>query len=208
MKKVFFLAAALILAAACSESGDCVIKGSVPGDVDTISLINHEEVVLDSCYVLNGKFRFTCERQKEAPVAIVMDKYSDPVPLIPDSGTITVKIGGKNAKISGSKRSRQLNELQNWAINLYMKTSGELEKLFEAKDYAAAEAFVDKRDADIVKHCKPIFKAHKDDYVGVQAMVLMYNKLDKDEFISLYESAAPCVQNDFRLVGYYKTVKK
>jgi len=202
------MAVAAVLFAACSEGGECVIKGSVPEDVSTVSLINQDEVVLDSCYVANGKFRFSCEKKKDVAVALIMDKYADPITLIPDASSITVKVGEKGANISGSKRSKELSALQTWAINMYMTTSGELEKLFEAKDYEAAEAFVDKRDADIIKHCKPIFKAHKDDYVGVQAMVLIYNKLDRNEFVKLYESAGPCVQEDFRLLGYYNNIKK
>ena len=206
MKKYLILVAVLVLTAACSGGEDCTIKGTVPDDVKTVLLIDRSEHVLDSSFVSNGEFRFVCDRSVEEPVAIKINRYNEPVIIIPDSKEINVKINAKDVSIKGSKLSKEHAALEKWAVNLYMTTSNQLEKLFEAGDTDAADALVDSRDTEIVKHCKPIFKAHKADYVGVLAMVLMQNKLDKKEFLKLYDSAGDCVKNDFRVSVYHDSL--
>ena len=209
MKKLLVIAAAVALLAACDESEDCVIKGTVPGDVSCVTLIDANRTPIDSCYVADGQFRLVCERHKDAPVAVTVNNYSEPTILVPESSSITLKIGPDGVvSIKGSKASKEFNDLQKWAVNFYMEANNELEKLFAAGDNQGAEDYMDGRNALIVKHCKPIFNAHKDDYVGVQAMVLMHNKLEKEEFLALYEKAGDCVKNDFRVSAYYNSVNR
>lgn len=194
--------------AACSGGGDCIIKGSVPSDVKSVKISGIDGKVLEQCAVENGKFSFTCPRSVEKPIAVTAGKNSEPVIIIPDSKSINLKITGKGTSVKGSKLAEQSLALQKWAVKLYTTTAGEMEKSFQAGDSQGAAEIMNKRDKDIVAHCRPIFNAHKSDYLGVQALVMMINKVDSKEFVKMYESAPEFAKQDFRLSTYYNNVKK
>ena len=207
MEKILSLFAAAAMLAACSGGEECTVKGSVPEGVTSVNCSGVNGSATKEYPVENGKFSFTCARSVETPVSISLGKRTEPVLIIPDSKSIALKITEKGASVKGSKLSEQSLALQKWAVKLYTATSGDMEKMFEAGDSKAAADIMNKRDKDIVAHCRPIFNAHKNDYLGVQALVMMINKVDSKEFVSMYESASEAVKQDFRLSGYYNNLK-
>ena len=141
-------------------------------------------------------------------VPITAGKNSEPVIIIPDAKSIDLKITEKGASVKGSKLAQQSLDLQKWAVKLYTTTASEMEKSFQAGDSQGAAEIMNKRDEEIAAHCRPIFNAHKSDYLGVQALVMMINKVDSKEFVKMYESLPELARQDFRLSAHYNNVKK
>ncbi|MBQ9463306.1 MAG: DUF4369 domain-containing protein [Bacteroidales bacterium] len=208
MKKICLAIGTALLLAACNGGGECIIKGSLPQETGGVYIVNEEEEVLDSCAVVDGKFALRCGRSAVEPVALVMGEYAEPLILVPESSSITVNIDGSQASITGSRLSQELAGLQKWAMSAYMDYMDKIEKLYEDEENEAADALIAERGEVICKHCRKVFKAHKNDYVGIQAMILMMRDLDRAEFFSLYETAGEGVKNYPMIASYYKSFEE
>ena len=208
MKRITLIVTAAFLLAACNGKGDCVIKGSLPQEIEGVYIVNEDEEVLDSCAVVDGKFALRCGRTALEPVALVMGEYAEPLALVPESSSITVNITGGQASITGSRLSQELAGLQKWAMSTYMDYMDKIEKLYEEEENEAADALIAERGEVICKHCRKVFKSHKNDFVGIQAMILMMRDLDKAEFIGLYESAGEGVKNYPAISSFYKSLEE
>ena len=68
--RISFLLAIPLALAACSTTPQCMIKGTVTSDLDTVWLYDMEQNPIDSCTVQNGTFTFTCDRNTASVVTI------------------------------------------------------------------------------------------------------------------------------------------
>lgn len=126
MKKFFFAALAVILAASCTQDKKFVINGTISdADGQTIYLnyMVGDSLVTDSVVVADGKFSFTGELDRPyRPAALLTGNihagYSNDIKrceVALEPGTITVNCGSdglNGATVVGGKTQQEMNDLQ------------------------------------------------------------------------------------------------
>ena len=205
LRKSLLAASFLIGAVACSSNRTCTITGSVSPQPDSVYLVDNAGKRLDATAVQDGSFTLTCERNSLSGISVITVPKGDPVPLIPDSKEITVKIEDGIATVSGSPLSEELQELQQWIMNHFMSYNDKATALAESGDEAGSEALFEEMHKAIADHCKEVYLNHLQDPIGVQAMHILVDATD-EEFISLYEQGGECIHADAMVAGRYESL--
>ena len=203
MRRIVFFLAGLVAVCACSPKV-CTISGSISDPVDSVCLVGMSGDILDRCAVTDGTFTLTCEVNPEIGVAILRGDRYEPISLIPDTREIFVSMADGKPVISGSPLSEGLQAFQQWAMSTFMEYEMRAMECIEKGQREEADAIVSERKKVITDHCREIYLDHKTDPLGNQAMSLMMEYLDKDEFLSLYEQGGKVIQGDPMIGGYYE----
>ena len=206
LSKSLLAASFLIGAVACSSNRTCTITGSVSPQPDSVYLVDNAGKRLDATAVHEGAFTLTCERNSLSGISVITVPKGDPVPLIPDSKEITVKIEDGIATVSGSPLSEELQELQQWIMNHFMSYNDKATALAESGDEAGSEALFEEMHKAIADHCKEVYLNHLQDPIGVQAMHILASDATDEEFISLYEQGGECIHADAMVAGRYESL--
>ena len=77
----------------------------------------------------------------------------------------------------------------------------------EAGDSIGVMKTSDELANKMATRCREVYQAHKDDAIGAQALGLLIEFADEDEFIALYEQGGKAVKADASLGGYYEHLK-
>ena len=222
MKRILFALMALAVLAACNENNDnvCTISGTMTDPVDTVRLVDMSGKVLDVAAVTDGAFALKCEIDPETGVSILRGPvplgevcYIEeamgyaPVALIPDVKEISVTITDSVSVVSGSPLSQEIQEYQKWAMDTFFGNMENSMALMEAGDSIAAENVYAEGMRLIADHSREVYQAHKADAIGSQALGLLIDFVDEDEFITLYEQGGKAVKADTQLSDYYNQLK-
>ena len=185
----------------------CKISGTLTEPVDTVRLMDMAGALLDVAAVKDGAFVLQCERNPETGVGIVLGEDYDPIALIPDTKKITVSMSEGIPVVTGSPLSQELQELQRWAMTTYSENIEQIVALMEDGDTIGAEAVGAEMNELMATHCREVYKEHQTDALGLQAMGLLMNFIDEEEFINLYEQSSKIIQEDAEIGGFYEYLK-
>lgn len=206
MKKILLALLTITMVCACNNQV-CKINGTITDSVDSVRLVTSTNETLDVAAVKNGTFTLQCPIDPECSVAIIRGEEYDPIVLVPDTKQITVSMADDVPVVSGSPLSAELQELQQWAMNTFFENMDQIMALIEAGETEKAEALNAETYKKLADHGREVYLKHKDDAIGPQALVLMTEGIDKDEFIELYEQGGNAVKKDAFLGGYYEHLK-
>ena len=222
MKRILFALVALAMLCACNENNEnvCTISGTLTDSVDSVRLVSMSGDVLDVATVNNGSFTLKCVIDPETSVSIIrgampMEEiyYAEgavnyaPISLIPDVKKIKVTIADGQTEITGSPMSQEIQNFQQWAMNTYLGDVETISALEEAGDSIGIVKTSEELANKMATRCREVYQAHKNDAIGVQALNLLVEFADEDEFIALYEQGGKAVKADAGLGGYYEHLK-
>lgn len=203
MKKLLIAFVALLMVCSCNNQV-CKISGTISDPVDTVRLVGMMDELLDVSAVKDGTFALQCAIDPEIGVSIIRGEDYDPIALIPDSKKITVSMEDGVPNVSGSPLSQELQALVQWLMTTFFENTNKLVAMQEAGDTLGAEALGVEMNNKIVSHCREVYQEHKNDAIGVQALVILKEFIDEDEFLALYEQGGKAVKNDASIGGYYE----
>lgn len=203
MKRILFTLLTLALLWACDDNV-CKISGTLTDPVDSVRLVDMSGKVLDVAAVKDGAYMLQCEINPETGVGVIRGEDYDPISLIPDTKKIKITMADGLPVISGSPMSQELQDLQQWARNIFFENTYKIMELAEAGDTLGAEALGVEITQQIAAHCREVYQNHKTDPIGIQALGLMMDFIDKDEFLALYEQGGKAVKEDASIGGYYE----
>ena len=213
---------ALAVLCACNENNDnvCTISGTLTDPVDSVRLVDMSGEVLDVADVINGAFTLKCGIDPETGVSIIRGAlptdavyyteeamFYEPVPLIPDVKRIKVTIADGQAEITGSPLSQEIKDFQQWARDTYLSDVETISALEQAGDSIGLMSTSEELANKMATRCREVYQAHKADAIGAQALGLLIEFADEDEFIALYEQGGKAVKADASLGGYYEHLK-
>lgn len=222
MKRILFALMALAVLCACNENNDnvCTISGTLTDPVDSVRLVDMSGQLLDVAAVTDGSFVLKCEIDPETGVSILRGPlpsgevcYEEeamgygPISLIPDAKEISVTITDSVPFVSGSPLSQEIQEYQKWAMDTFFGNMENSMALMESGDSIAAENVYAEGMRLIADHSREVYQAHKNDAIGAQALNLLVEFADEDEFIALFEQGGKAVKADAGLAGYYEHLK-
>ena len=216
MKRIHFALLTLAALCACNDNV-CTISGTLTDPVDFVRLVDMSGDVLDVAAVKDGAFTLKCKIDPEMGVSIIRgampteDLYNseesmdyDPIPLIPDAKKIKVAITDDQLEITGSPLSQEIQDFQQWAMNTFYEGMEKSMALMEAGDTIGAENQSTEMYVQFANHCREVYQKHKADAIGSQALGLLTDFIDEDEYIALYEQGGKAVKADAHLSGYYE----
>ncbi|MBQ6087610.1 MAG: AhpC/TSA family protein [Bacteroidales bacterium] len=206
MKKYLFFLITLSAAYACGNRV-CTINGTITDPVDSVRLVDMSGAILDASAVTDGAFTLKCNLNPQTGVSVVRGDRYEPISLIPDSKEIIISMSDGKPVVSGSPLSEELQDLQQWTMNTFMEYGQKAFALMEAGDKEGADSVNAETYKIVADRCREIYKKHKSDPLGNQAMVLMMHFIDKDEFFSLYEQGGKIIKDDAMIGGYYEHLK-
>ena len=206
MKRILFALITLTMVCACNNQV-CKINGTLTDAVDTVRLVHESGDVLDVAEVKDGTFTLQCPIDSEFAVSILRGNDYDPIVLVPDSKKITISMADNVPVVSGSPLSEELQALQQWCMSTFFESVSKSLAMEEAGDTIGAQALGVETMKQIAEHCREVYLVHKDDAIAPQAMSLMMDQLDKDDFIELYEQGGKAVKADASIGGYYEHLK-
>lgn len=206
MKKLLFALVFLMMAYACNDKV-CKINGTISDPVDTVRLVNMDGDLLDVAAVNNGAFALKCDINPNTGVSILRGEEYDPIALIPDSKKITVSMADGFPVVTGSPLSQDLQALSQWAMTTFFEHTEKAMALLEAGDTLGTQAVQEEMHQVMATHCREVYMQHQSDPVGLQAMLLLMNFVDKDEFLELYEKANQEIKDNAEIGGYYEYLK-
>lgn len=206
MKKIFLTLMTLAVLCACNDNV-CKINGTLTDPVDTVRLVNMDGALLDVAAVNNGAFALKCDINPNTGVSILRGEEYDPIALIPDSKKITVSMADGLPVITGSPLSQDLQALSQWAMTTFFEHTEKAMALLEAGDTLGTQAVQEEMHQVMATHCREVYMQHQSDPVGLQAMLLLMNFIDKDEFLELYEKANQEIKDNAEIGGYYEYLK-
>lgn len=219
MKRILFALVALAMLCACNENV-CTISGTLTDPVDSVRLVSMSGDVLDVATVNNGSFTLKCAIDPEAGASIIRGAmpseelyYSEdavqyaPIPLIPDAKRIKVSITDGQAEIKGSPMSQEYKDFQQWAMDTYLSDVETISALEQAGDSIGIMKKSEELANKMATRCREVYQAHKNDAIGAQALGLLMEFADEDEFIALYEQGGKAVKADASLGGYYEHLR-
>ena len=206
MKKILFAFVGLVLFYAC-DNKVCKISGTLTDPVDTVRLVGMDGAELDVAPVKDGAFALKCDINPNIGVSILRGDEYDPIALIPDSKKIKVTVTDDATVVTGSALSQELQDLQQWAMTTYLGYSDRLMALMDADDNEGMKAVETEMKEEMASHCREVYTAHQSDPLGLQAMGLLMNFIDQEEFVELYEKADKFIQDDANIGGYYEYLK-
>jgi len=207
-KSLFWLIAVIsvLTVCACGEQV-CSISGKIDDPVDSVFLVDRFGAELDKCAVVDGAFTLTCPRGPEMGVSVMRGERYAPISLIADSKAITVSMTDGKPVISGSPLSEGLQEFQQWTMATFMDYNQRIMALSEEGKREEAAAVSEELHQVLAARHRKVYLDHKDDLLGMQAMTLLMNEVDEDEFIDLYEQGGKLIQDDAEIGGYYEHLK-
>lgn len=185
----------------------CKISGTLTDPVDTVRLMNMDGALLDVAAVKDGAFALQCEIDPKMGVGIVLGEEYDPISLIPDTKKITVSMSDGVPVVTGSPLSQELQDLQQWAMKTFSENMEQIVTLMEDGDTIGAETLNEEMKELMADHCREVYMKHQSDAIGLQAMGLLMNFIDEEEFIDLYEQSVKIIQEDAQIGGYYEYLK-
>lgn len=206
MKKILLALLTLTMFCACDDQV-CKISGTITDPVDTVHLVDMTGTLLDAAPVKDGAFALQCDFNPNTGVSIMRGEDYEPIALILDSKKIKVTVSDDATVVTGSPLSQELQELQQWAKTTYLGYSDRIMPLMDADDAEGMRALEAEMKEEMGSHCREVYMAHQSDLLGVQAMTLLMNFIDQDEFIELYEKADKSIQDDAAIGGYYEYLK-
>lgn len=206
MKKIFLTLMTLAVLCACNDNV-CKIKGTLTDPVDTVRLVNMDGDLLDVAAVNNGAFALKCDINPNTGVSILRGEEYDPIALIPDSKKITVSMADGLPVVTGSQLSQDLQALSQWAMTTFFEHTNKAMALMDAGDTLGTQAVQEEMRQVMASHCREVYMEHQSDPVGLQAMLLLMNFIDKDEFLELYEKADKAIKDNAEIGGYYEYLK-
>ena len=222
MKRILFALMALAVLCACNENNDnvCTISGTLTDPLDSVRLLSISGDVLDVATVNNGAFTLKCAIDPETGFSIIRGAmptedlyYSedavqyDPIPIIPDVKRIKVTIADGEVEIKGSPMSQEYQDFQQWVLDTYLSGVETISAFEQVGDSIGIMTTSEELANKMATRCREVFQAHKNDVIGAQALGLLIEFADKDEFISLYEQGGKAVKADASLAGYYEHLK-
>ena len=222
MKRILFALMALAVLCACNENHDnvCTISGTLTDPVDSVRLVDMSGEVLDVATVINGAFTLKCEIDPETGVSIIRgalpteDSYYsedavqyDPISLVPDVKKIKVTITEDHTEIKGSPMSQEIQDFQQWALDTYLSAIETISNLEEDGDSIGVMRTSEELANKMATRCREVYQAHKADAIGAQALNLLVEFADEEEFLALYEQGGKAVKADAVLGGYYEHLK-
>lgn len=185
----------------------CKISGTITDPVDSVRLVDMSGAPLDIAPVKDGAFVLKCDINPNTGVSIMRGEEYDPIALIPDSKKIKVTVTDGTPVVTGSPLSQKLQEFQQWAMTTYLGYNDRLMALMDADDTEGVKAVQAEMKEEMASHCREVYTEHQSNPLGLQAMALLMNFIDQDEFIELYEQADKAVQDDPAIGGYYEYLK-
>ena len=201
MKKALFPLAALVLVASCSN--DFVINGTVDGNLAVsgstfVSLMDNTGEEVARIPVENGKFTYTLPVDVTTCYSLVLPTGTGNsiISLIADKSKAKVHFGPDGADVTGSKLSKEFNDLYDTFRELTDKANEDMSEALEADDDEAAEAIELKFAEDLVSTFTEPYLKNKDNYVGLNALHVLFEYLDYDEAADLYEKGGEIIHND------------
>ena len=206
MKKILLAFLTLTMFCACDDQV-CKISGTITDPVDTVRLVDMTGTLLDVAPVKDGAFALQCDFNPNTGVSIMRGEDYEPIALILDSKKIKVTVSDDATVVTGSPLSQELQDLQQWAKTTFLGYSDRIMPLMEADDAEGMRALEAEMKEEMGSHCREVYMAHQSDLLGVQAMTLLMNFIDQDEFIELYEKADKSIQDDAAIGGYYEYLK-
>jgi thiol-disulfide isomerase/thioredoxin len=219
MKRILLSLMTLAVLCACNDNV-CTISGTLTDPVDSVRLVDISGTVLDVSTVKDGTFTLKCEIDPETGVSIIRGAmptedlyytegavFYDPIPLIPDVKRIKVAIADGQPEIKGSPMSQEIQDFQQWAMDTYLNDVETIRALEEAGDSIGKMKTSEELANKMATRCREVYQAHKADAMGAQALGLLIEFADEDEFIALYEQGGKAVKADAQLGGYYEYLK-
>ena len=185
----------------------CKISGTTTDPVDSVRLVYMTGKLLDVAPVKDGAFALQCDFNLNAGVSIMRGEDYEPIALILDSKKIKVNVSDDATVVTGSPLSQELQDLIQWVKTTYFGYSDRIMPLMDADDTEGMRALEAEMKEEMGSHCREVYMAHQSDLVGQQAMSLLMNFIDQDEFIELYEKADKIIQDDAAIGGYYEYLK-
>jgi thiol-disulfide isomerase/thioredoxin len=218
MKRILFAVMTLAVLCACNDNDKvCTISGTLTDPVDSVRLVDMSGEQLDVAAVKDGAFTLKCEIDPETGVSIIRGamptddyyyteeaKSYDPIPLIPDVKKISVTVTDSVPVIAGSPLSTEIQEFQQWAMSAFFENMENVMAMMADGDSIGAETQYAEGMRQMAGHCREVYQKHKSDAIGVQALSLLVDFVDKDEYIALYEQGGKAVKADANLGGYYE----
>ena len=178
MKKLLFALVFLMMAYACNDKV-CKINGTISDPVDTVRLVNMDGDLLDVAAVNNGAFALKCDINPNTGVSILRGEEYDPIALIPDSKKITVSMADGLPVVTGSPLSQDLQALSQWAMTTFFEHTEKAMALLEAGDTLGTQAVQEEMHQVMATHCREVYMQHQSDPVGLQAMLLLMNFVER-----------------------------
>ena len=206
MKKILLALMSFAVLCACNDNV-CKISGTLTDPVDSVCLVDMNGAVLDAAALNNGAFTLKCEINPQTGVSIIRGEEYDPIPLIPDTKKITVSMADDSIAVTGSPLSQELQKFTQWAMTTFFEHTNQSMELLDSGDTLGAQAVQEEMKKVMAAHCREVYLEHQSDPIGLQAMALLVNFIDKKEFIDLYEQADKLVKEDSEIGGYYEYLK-
>ena len=206
MKRILLSLMTLAALCACNDNV-CTISGTLTDPVDSVRLVDISGTVLDVATVKDGAFTLKCEIDPETGVSIIRGAlptddvyyteeamFYDPIPLIPDVKRIKVAIVEGQPEIKGSPMSQEIQDFQRWAMDTYLNDVETISALEEAGDSIGKMKTSEELANTMATRCREIYQAHKADAMGAQALGLLIEFANEDEFIAVYEQGGKAVK--------------
>ena len=219
MKRILLALITLAAFCACNDNV-CTISGTLTYPVDTVRLVDMSGQLLDVAAVKDGAFTLKCDIDPEAGVSIIRGEMPDlfgtafgsaegyePIALIPDAKRISVTVTDSVPVVSGSPLSQEIQDFQQWIMKTAFEHVEKAMMLDDAGDSIGVENLYKEMQQRLVDRSREVYQEHKADAIGAQALGLMLEFIDKDEFIALYEQGGKAVKADAQLGGYYEHLK-
>lgn len=206
MKRILFALITLSLVCACNNQV-CKINGTITDPVDSVQLVSVTDGVVDAAAVKDGTFSLQCPISSDHCVSILRGDEYDPIVLVPDSKKIKVTVSDGATVVTGSPLSMELQDFLQWAMTTYFEYSDRIVSLMDANDTVGMKTVEAEMKEEMASHCREVYMAHQTDPLGPQAMSLLMNFIDQDEFIELYEKADKSIQDDASIGSYFEYLK-
>lgn len=184
MKRALFFIAGCILFAACSNNfvldGTVTSPAILESDAAAVLVNFDDNSTIDSCAVVDGKFRFEGPATTEALYLVrIIDTENGGRPMgvtrfVPEKGAIAVEFGEEESTVTGGPLNTALKEFneEGQALGLALRS---------AEDEAAAEEIYNKYN-DLNRK---LFEDNKDNILGLQGLKSIIYDLSSDEIEEL-----------------------
>lgn len=195
MRRSILFAAAIVLAASCTNSFK--VSGTVNGTVPEgayVSVMDKDYTEIETAEITDGKFSFELPEDVENPYIAAMmfdgqtpgdEAYS--IVFIPEKGKAEIVLGEEESVITGSPVSEAFNKFQKDASDGFMGLSMLAQQAYIDGDVAAADSLQQVAINSLLDICRETFEANKDNYVGLNAL---QNYLAYNEELSISDAEA------------------
>lgn len=188
MKKSLFFAAALIIAASCSNN--FTVKGSV-ANADTlpedayVAILSDPETEVATSEIKDGKFSLSIPANPE-DVYMVSLQYGDRLPddtayqiyVVPEKANATIELNGVTSTIKGSPATDAYNKFQEDIQNEYVSRRQIAMESYMSGDMALADSLESAAEDVLFDLCLKTYEANTNNLAGINALelYLSYNE--------------------------------